>query len=154
VSAPFHFQGYKRTKGAHGVVTSVQEDDLGESDAPRERVIEVSADELDPRVVREIKRAAREMAVEFAAAVQPVNHGKVHFNGSTKLVMGILSVFGVVMTSLLVLILQALYTTNGTVSEVKGQANDTQAQVAEMRREMSAFQSEMMALAQRQANGS
>ena len=43
-----------------------------------------------------------------------------HLNGSAKIVMWILGIFGAVMTVLLTLTLQAVYQTNGDVREVMG----------------------------------
>lgn len=78
-----------------------------------------------------------------------MEYGNVHFNGSTKLVLWALGIFGSVMIVLLTLVLQAVYTTNGAVNELKGQQQSSQAEMAEMRQEMTGFQAEMMALAQK-----
>lgn len=75
-----------------------------------------------------------------------------HFNGSTKLMLWMLGVFGSVMIVLLTLVLQAVYTTNGAVSELKGQQSSSQNEISELRQEMSGFQAEMMALSQRGNN--
>ncbi len=58
-----------------------------------------------------------------------VGHGNVHFNGSTKLVMWILGIFGTVLTVLLTLVLQAVYTSNGDIHELKGKVEGIQVEV-------------------------
>ena len=131
------------------VTRSFQQEDISEAEAPREPLEVDTNDEFE----RKMAVLARKVAEDVINRIPlPTNHGRIHFNGSTRLVLWVLGVFGLVMTTLLTLVLQAVYTTNGTVSEVRGQQDSTQAQVTEMRREMSAFQSEMMALAQRQNN--
>ncbi len=80
----------------------------------------------------------------------PVQYENVHFNGSTKLVLWMLGIFGSVMLLLLALVLQAIYSTNGAVNKLAGQELSSQAQIQNMQTELAAFQSEMMGLAQRQ----
>lgn len=75
----------------------------------------------------------------------------IHFNGSTKLVLWALGIFGSVMIVLLTLVLQAVYTTNGNVNNLAGQQASTQRQMDGMQQEISAFQQEMVAIVQRES---
>ena len=82
--------------------------------------------------------------------VPRMEYGTVHFNGSTKIVLWALGVFGSVMIVLLTLVLQAVYTTNGNVNNLAGQEASTQKQMDGMQQEISAFQQEMIAIAQKE----
>lgn len=77
------------------------------------------------------------------------NMGHINFNGSTRLALWILGIFGSVMIVLMTLVLQAIYSTNGTVNKLAGQQLSAQAQIQNMQAELGAFQTEMMAMAQR-----
>jgi cell division protein FtsL len=57
------------------------------------------------------------------------SYGDVHFNGSTKVVMWILGVFSTILTTLMILVLQAVYNTNGDVHELKGVVQGMQAEI-------------------------
>jgi hypothetical protein len=129
----------------------IEDDDIAaDGDAPRERTIDIDARGELERRMSEVAHMAAEAAVN-RMPIQP-NQGRIHFNGSTKIVLWMLGIFGGVMTVLLTLVLQAVYTTNGSVNQLQGQQSSNHDQIVEMHQEMSAFQAEMMALAQRQSN--
>jgi cell division protein FtsL len=122
------------------------------SEVPRERLIDVEWSGEMQRFMVEVARKAAEDAINRMPS--PPNHGRVnHFNGATKVVFWMLGVFGIVMSTLFALVLQAVYTTNGAVNQLSGRQDASQSQIGQMQQEMSAFQSEIMALAQRRQNG-
>jgi uncharacterized membrane protein (DUF106 family) len=73
----------------------------------------------------------------------------INFNGSTRIVLWMLGVFGSVMIVLMTLVLQAIYSTNGAVNKLAGQQLSAQSQIQNMQAELGAFQTEMIEMAQR-----
>lgn len=72
-----------------------------------------------------MSRITAEDEDEYGGAEVPrQGYGNVNFNGSTKLVMWLLGVFGGVMTALLIAVLNAVYTQNGELHELKQWVKD------------------------------
>ena len=112
-------------------------------------MVQRGAEDTGVQEVSDFPQDTASIEARYEAAPSLLKRDAMHFNGSTRLVIWMLGIFGSVMIVLLTLVLQAIYSTNGAVNKLAGQQISSQTQIQSMQQEIAAVQAEMMGLAGR-----